>query len=193
MQHFSLMLLSNNLMCCLNINQFPVVKLQLITSVDNGWNNSIMAREQITSPATILITSSQGTFHAEKVFNKKTYEHYFLNYKQPWIFFLFLFFSPNNKEGGGVLEQLLYISQNLIYFIILKRHPRWFCICITVSTNIILNVHISLNALTHPWKSSNIIFSIMSTEQCWSCLFQEFNALFTSRMLIKADCSFTND
>ncbi len=101
MQHFSLMLLSNNLMCCLNINQFPVVKLQLITSVDNGWNNSIMAREQITSPATILITSSQGTFHAEKVFNKKTYEHYFLNYKQPWIFFLFFFFSPNNKRGRG--------------------------------------------------------------------------------------------
>lgn len=75
------MLLSNNLMCCLNINQFPVVKLQLITGVDNGWNNSIMVREQITSPAKILIISSQGTFHAEKVLNKKIYEPYFLDYK----------------------------------------------------------------------------------------------------------------
>lgn len=89
MQYFSLMWFSNNLMCCLNINQFPVVKLQLITSVDNGWNNSIMAREQITSPATILITSSQGTFLTEKVFNKKTYEPYILDYKQPGIFFFF--------------------------------------------------------------------------------------------------------
>lgn len=121
MQHFSLMLLSNNLMCCLNINQFPVVKLQLITSVDNGWNNSVMAREQITSPATILITSSQGTFHAEKVFNKKTYEHYFLDYKQPQIFFLSFFFLPNNKEGI-VLEQLLYITKfNLPHYS--KKEP----------------------------------------------------------------------
>lgn len=97
--YFTLMLLSNNLMCCLNINQFPVVKLQLITSADNGWNNSIMAREQITSTATILITSSQGTFLAERVFNKKTYEPYFCDYKQTFSLF---FFYPNKgmKQGG---------------------------------------------------------------------------------------------
>ncbi len=130
MQHFSLMFLSNNLMCCLNINQFPVVKLQLITSVDNGWNNSIMAREQITSPATILITSSQGTFHAEKVFNKKTYEHYFLDYKQPPIFFL-SFFSFSQTIKRALCWNNYCISQNLIYLIILKRRPRWFCICIS--------------------------------------------------------------
>lgn len=41
--------------------------------------------------------------------------------------------------------------------------------------------------------SFSFFFSIMDTEQSWSCLFQDFNALFTSRMLIKADCSFTND
>lgn len=109
MQYFSLMLLSNNLMCCLNINQFPVVKLQLITSVDNGWNNSIMAWEQITSPATILITSSRGTFLAEKMFNKKTYEPYFLDYKQPQI----SFFSRTKRlrERGCVGTITVHISK----------------------------------------------------------------------------------
>lgn len=129
--YLSLMLLSNNLMCCLNINQFPVVKLQLITSADNGWNNSIMVREQINSTATILIISSQGTFLAERVLNKKTYEPYFCDYKQTWMFFSFF---PQTKAWSRV-EQLLYVSQYFSLF--QKRYQWWFCFCI----NVILYLH----------------------------------------------------